>query len=711
MQSTFTIARIRGIPIGVNWSWLFVFALVVWSLTTNLFPQTYPGLSGTTYVAMGLIAAVLFFGSVLLHELGHAFQALREGMKIHGITLWLLGGVAQFSGMFPSPGAEFRIAIAGPIVSLALAVGFWLLSLAANAVGLTDAVVGVTDYLGRINGILFAFNLVPALPLDGGRVLRSWLWRRTGDFQTATSLAARTGTAFGFLLIAIGLVDFFMGVGGAGGLWLVFLGWFLTQAAQGEAQAAVLQEALRGLRVRDVMTPDPITVAPGMPLDRFLESMVHGRGHTTYPVVDDGGVRGLVSLRHAGGVPADQRSTRTVAQEMAPPERMTVVHPDQPIEEVFEAFTQDSRRAVVVDDGRVVGILSPIDVMRAVELERPRRPPRAAPKRSAGVIVWVVVGLLMLAAAGYLFTPPLVALKPGTTLNVAQDFTISGVPTDPVDGRYLLTSVQLDQPNGLEALFLAVTDRAELVPLSSVIPEGVDQQEYLQQQKEIFRQSQTLAAAAAAQAAGLDVTVSGDGVRVVETVPSSPAATVLEPGDVITEVDGRPVRIASDLQEALTSKPAGTTFELTVRRNGTELRTELESRRLEQLPEGGVGIGVVISTVDFQVDLPFEIDFRERNVGGPSAGLAYALAITDMLEPEDFATGRTVGATGTIDVDGEIGPVGGVQEKAVALVEADADVFLVPEQQVDEVTTDDIDVRGVSSLEEALRLLGAAGTA
>jgi PDZ domain-containing secreted protein/Zn-dependent protease/CBS domain-containing protein len=711
MESTFTLARIRGIPIGVNWSWLFVFALVVWSLTTRLFPNTYPGLSDTAYIAMGVIAAVLFFGSVLLHELGHAFQALREGMRIEGITLWLLGGVAKFSGMFPSPGSEFRIAIAGPAVSAALAVMFWLIALGGNAAELPDALVGVADYLARINGILFAFNLVPALPLDGGRVLRSWLWQRVGNFQTATALASRAGTAFGILLIGIGLFDFFTGVGGAEGLWLVFLGWFLIQAAQGEAQAAVLQEALRGLRVRDVMTPNPITVGPHMSLDRFLETVVHGRGHTTYPVVDEGGMRGLVSLRHAGAVPVEQRSTRTIAQEMLPGDQVRLVHPDQRVEEVFDAFTQDSRRAVVVDDGRVVGILSPTDVVRAVELERLRRPPGAAPRRSAGVVVWVVVGLLMIAAAGYLFTPPIVALRPGAALDVSRDFTISGVPTDPVDGRYLLTSVQLEQPNGLEAIFLAVTNQAELTPLSSVFPEGVDQQQYLQEQREIFRQSQTLAAAAAAQAAGLEVTATGQGVRVAEIVPSSPAASVLEPGDVITAIEGRPVRIASDLQEALTSRPAGTTFDLTVERDGTEVEEEVESRRLEQLPEGGVGIGVVITTVGFDVDLPFDIEFRERNVGGPSAGLAYALAITDMLDAQDFADGQTVGATGTIDVDGEVGPVGGVEEKAVALVDADADFFFVPEQQVDEVTTDEIDVRGVSSLEEALRVLGAAGSA
>ena len=711
MESTFTIGRVRGIPIGANWSWLFVFALVVWSLTTRLFPHTYPGLSTTAYVAMGLVAALCLFGSVLLHELGHALRALREGMRIEGITLWLLGGVAKFSGMFPSAGAEFRIAIAGPAVSAALAIVFTLVALGAKAAGLPEPIVGVADYVGRINAILFAFNLVPALPLDGGRVLRSWLWARLGSFQSATAMASRAGTVFGVLLIGIGLLDFVSGVGGVEGLWLLFLGWFLIQAAQGEAQAAILQETLPGLRVRDVMTSDPITVDSAMTVDRFLEGVVHGRGHTVYPVVDEGRFRGLISLRAVGSVPLDRRATRTVGEEMLPGADVPVLRPEQPVEDSFDSFSRDTRRVVVVDEGRVVGILSPADVVKAVEIERLRRGGPVAPRRSAGVVVWVIVGLLMLAAAGYLFTPPFVALKPGRALDLSDDFHVSGLSTDPVDGRYLLTSVTLERPNGLEAIFLAVTNRADLAPVSEVIPEDVDEQQYLRQQREIFRQSQRLAAAAAAQAVGLEVTVSGGGVRVTDIVPSSPAASVLERGDVITAVDGRPVRITSDLQEVLTSQPAGTSFRLEVQREGTEVIEEIQSRRLEQLPEGGVGIGVVISTVDFEVDLPFDIEFTERSIGGPSAGLAYALAIADVLDPGDFSGGRTIGATGTIDLNGEVGPVGGVNEKAAALVGAGADLFLVPEQQVDEVDAEEIEVQGISSVEEALGLLGATGDA
>ena len=711
MESTFTIVRIRGIRVGANWTWLIVFTLVLWSLTSTMFPQTYPGLSRTAYIGMGITAAVLLFGSVLLHELGHALRAIKEGMRIHGITLWLLGGVAQFSGMFPRAGAEFRIAVAGPAVSALLAVSLWLVTLGSKAVGLPDAIVGVADYLARINVILFAFNLVPALPLDGGRVLRSWLWNRLGNFQHATVLAARAGIGFGILLIATGLLDFLTGAGGAGGLWLLFLGWFLIQAAQAETQAAFLQEALRGRRVADLMTPDPVTVGPSLTIDRFLDGVVTGRGHSTYPVVDYGGLRGLMSLQRAGAVPSDKRARRTVSQQMWPAHDLPVVHPEQPMEDALDVLMQGPRRAVVVKDERVVGIVSLVDVMRAIELEQLRRTAGPTPRRSAGVAVWVVVGALMLAAASYLLTPPIVALRPGATLDVSTDISITGVPVDQLHGRYLLTSVELDRPNGLEAMYLAVTNQAELVPLSQIIPEDAGERLHLRQQRELFRQSQTLAAAAAARVTGMPVSVSGKGARVVDVVSSSPAASVLEPGDVIVGVDGRPVRIASDLQTALTSRPAGSAFELTVVRGDVQLTAELESRRLEQLPEGGVGIGVVITTRDFVVDLPFEIEFRERNIGGPSAGLAYALAITDMLDPQDIAAQRTIGATGTIDLDGKVGPIGGVDEKAAALVEADADLFLVPERQVDEISKNEIEVRGVSSLEEAITLLGLTGTA
>ena len=197
MRDSFTLGRIAGISFGVNWSWIVVFALIVWTLATGIFPETNPGFSDGAYVAMALVAAFLFFTSLVLHEFGHALQARREGMEIEGITLWLFGGVAKFKGMFPSAGAEFRIAIAGPLVSLVLGVLFVLV---AWLMGTPEAVDAVAAWLGYINLSLLVFNLLPAFPMDGGRIVRAIAWWKTGNRNSATRFAAAlVASAFGSL--------------------------------------------------------------------------------------------------------------------------------------------------------------------------------------------------------------------------------------------------------------------------------------------------------------------------------------------------------------------------------------------------------------------------------------------------------------------------------------------------------------------------------
>lgn len=233
-NGTFNLGRIAGIPIGVNWTWLAVFGLYVWSLESSVFPSTNPGLSHTTYVVMAFAAALLFFGSLLLHELGHALQARRDGVEIEEITLWMLGGVARFRGALPSAGAEFRIAIAGPVVTAVLSATFVGIAVLTRFASSVD---GVFAWLGYINLLLLGFNLLPALPLDGGRIFRSTLWRIKGDFAWATRIAAAVGFAIGALMIAAGLLSSFS-VGTFGGLWLVLVGWFVLMSARREALRA-----------------------------------------------------------------------------------------------------------------------------------------------------------------------------------------------------------------------------------------------------------------------------------------------------------------------------------------------------------------------------------------------------------------------------------------------------------------------------------------
>jgi Zn-dependent protease len=372
VSSSFTLGRVAGIRIGVNWTWLIVFALIVWSLATAVFPDQNPGLGDAAYLAMALVAAIAFFSSILLHELGHAVQARREGMEIEGITLWLFGGVATFKGMFPSAGAEFRIAIAGPLVSLALGLGF-----VGAAVLITgaDSVDGVAAWLGYINLALLVFNMLPALPLDGGRVLRSALWAGRDDFVTATRIAAGIGRGFGYLFIAGGVALFFW-ADATSGLWLAFIGWFLLGAASGEAAYAALREAVGDLRVRDMMVRDPKTVEPSQTIGELMDDVVWKHRYTTYPVVEQGRAVGLLPFRCVAQVPRGEWDERTVRDCMLPVDEVPALRADQPLEQAFAALGDGVGRGLVLDGERLVGFLSITDLVRALEV-------RGLPQRGA----------------------------------------------------------------------------------------------------------------------------------------------------------------------------------------------------------------------------------------------------------------------------------------------------------------------------------------
>jgi Zn-dependent protease/CBS domain-containing protein len=370
VNPTFQLGQIAGIRIGINWSWLIVFALIVWSLAAAVFPSQNPGLSDGEYVAMAVVAAVLFFASLLLHELGHALQARRDGVEIEGINLWLFGGVAQFKGGFPSAGAEFRIAIAGPLVSLALGVLFVLVAALA---GLPNAIDGVVAWLGFTNLILLAFNLLPALPLDGGRVLRSALWYLRGDLQWATWVASGVGRGFGFLLVGLGLF-MLIAEGTFSGAWLAFVGWFLLQAATAEARYVATEQALDGLRVRDLMIREPITVDADLTLGQFMDDVAWSRRYTTYPVLEHGHPVGLLAFRSVASVTRDEWNTRRVRDAMVPLEEVPLLTEAEPaIDALAELSTSDVNRGLVVADDRLAGFLSITDVARALEVGRPSR--------------------------------------------------------------------------------------------------------------------------------------------------------------------------------------------------------------------------------------------------------------------------------------------------------------------------------------------------
>jgi Zn-dependent protease len=374
MNGNLSLGSVGGVRIRLHWSLLVVFALIVWSLAATVFPSQNPGFSDGVYLTIAVVAALLFFASVLLHELGHAWQARREGLEIDGITLWLFGGVAQFKGAFPSAGAEFRIAIAGPLVSLVLGLGFVLIALA----GLPSAVDGVAAWLGYINLTLLIFNLIPAFPLDGGRVLRAALWRARGELGWATRIAADTGRGFGYLFIALGVLMFVV-QGSFSGAWLAFIGWFLLQAATADARYVATEQALAGLKVRDLMVRNPVTVDPDLTVGRFMDEIASSSRFTTYPVVDRGGRPiGLVAVSSVAAVPRSEWDTRRVRESMIPLEQVPLLaESSQAVDALADLSARPGAdRGLVVDNGHLDGLLSITDLARALEARRPPRPAR-----------------------------------------------------------------------------------------------------------------------------------------------------------------------------------------------------------------------------------------------------------------------------------------------------------------------------------------------
>jgi len=701
-ESRLTLLRVRGIPIGVGWSWLPIAAFLTWWLSTQVFPRGYEHLSSSTYLAMALASALLFFVSIVLHELGHAFRALKEGMRIEGITLWLLGGVARFLGMFPSAGAELRIAVAGPLVSVGLAVAFGALSVLSRPLGVPVPVRGVLDYLAAINGLVVLFNLLPALPLDGGRILRAIMWKRRGDFGAATRAAATLGQAFGFTLGAIGIV-LLSRHKMANGIWVALVGVFIVNAARSESSYGAVDDVLARTRVRDLMTPSPAGGSPGAMAavspettidDLIVRVAAEDAPLLAYPVLDGGVLVGLISLEQAGSVPPADRSTRTVAGAMTPRDKMAVLGADTPMREALGTIQAAAGPAVVTDGDRITGIVSMLDVARTLRGHLRRKGGHARPRRrrlaGGGIALAVLVGL------GIVWHPPIYILSPGPATNVSHDMTITGVPSRTPATAYLLTTVRADQHTALVDLVEMFRPHREVVTTAAVGSIAF--------QDEMFRESRVLAAAAAGKASGLEVTLTGQGVEVIGLVGGSPAAAVLRAGDIITAVDGAAVHTEFDLEDAVRPKPAGTRFALTVQREGRTLSVTTGSTKTSE----GTAIGIVGVTKGIDVASPFKITFVARDIGGPSAGLAYALAITDALSTGSPSPSGTVAATGTIDRVGTVGDVSGVDLKAVGARSRGARLFIVPADEMGAARGLVPDVKGVASLSDALSVLRPA---
>ena len=376
MDGNLSIGRYGGVEVRLNWSLLAVVALIVWSLSEGVLPDQNPGLSDNTYLGAAVVASLLFLASITLHELGHSWVALREGIEVDSITLWLFGGVSQLKGRFASPGAEFRVAVAGPLVSIVLGVLFVVIAVA----GLPSAVDGVAAWLGYINLILAAFNLLPASPLDGGRVLHSVLWRAKGDFAWATRVASEIGVGFGYLFIGLGIAMFIF-EGAFSGAWLAFIGWFLLQGARAEARYVATEQALAGLRVRDLMVRHPVTIDADSTIGRFMDDVAGSHRFTTYPVLEGDRPVGLLAFASVAAVPRSEWDTRRVRDTMFPLDDVPQFTEDElAVDALVELSAPTGNRGLVVDDGHLAGLLSITDIARALEVGRsPAQTPSTRP--------------------------------------------------------------------------------------------------------------------------------------------------------------------------------------------------------------------------------------------------------------------------------------------------------------------------------------------
>jgi Zn-dependent protease/CBS domain-containing protein len=360
------IARILGIPIYLHFSWLIIFGLIVWTLSTGYFPAQYPDLPVSSYWANGLVASVLFFVSILLHELGHAVVARRHGLRTRSITLFIFGGVAQLETDPQDGPAEFRMAAAGPVVSLALAGVFYA---CAALPFVSVSIAAVAKYLAGINLLLAAFNLVPAFPMDGGRLLRGALWGSIGKAR-ATRIASGAGSCFALFLILAGVFSLVAG-STLSGLWYVLIGWFIKDASAASYRQVRFDEALRGLSVRDAMVDPVVTVPSSGSVSEAASEYFMRTGYGAYPVTRGDAVVGLLCLKDVLRLSHEERDATSVQGAMRPLADAIVIDPDAPLAAAIAGMAQaQTGRLVVMQGERLVGLLTMNGVIRRLRVRK-----------------------------------------------------------------------------------------------------------------------------------------------------------------------------------------------------------------------------------------------------------------------------------------------------------------------------------------------------
>ena len=368
MNGTLKLGSVRGIVISVHYTWLIIFGLLTYSLAAVVFPTWYSDWSTGQYWLFGAIASLLLFAAVLAHELGHSLVALRKGIPVQSITLFIFGGVANIGKESETAGDEFQIAIAGPAVSLII--GGVSIGLYALIGRFNEQVGAILQYLAFANIILAVFNLIPGFPLDGGRVLRAILWGIVNNVERATRIASTVGVVVGYLFM-IGGIAYIIGGVLISGIWLIAIGWFLQNAAQQSYQQLVMQRSFEGVQAAMLMNPEPVVVEPYLTIDELVDRVVLARNVRGAPVMDGDRLVGIITLTDIKDVPRSDWSRLTVADRMTPADKLIVVQPQTPLDDVLQAMSaRDIHQVPVIADGRLVGMLNRSGIIQFLQLQR-----------------------------------------------------------------------------------------------------------------------------------------------------------------------------------------------------------------------------------------------------------------------------------------------------------------------------------------------------
>ena len=365
-RSSLHLFRLWGIPVEVNLSWLFVLALMTWSFATGWYTDVLPDGSKPELWLLGFLTAILLFVSILFHEFSHSLVASRNGLPIRKITLFLFGGVAQMDRDVDNPALELKMAAAGPAMSVVLTVVFFALSKLFSGHRL---LFPLTQNLAYINLIVLVFNMVPGFPLDGGRILRAVIWRKTGNIQRATRIASRIGNAFAIILMVYGVFNFFVGQF-VGGIWLIFIGYFLRQTAQSGYLLVTLQQTLGSLKVSDVMRAPVVTVDASLNLRHLVDDYFLKHHYGSFPVLESGALIGMVSLKDVKRVEMEDWQRATVRDIADREVAQYALHPEYAAETLLHLIMKKGygRLPVIDNDGRVVGIVSRRDLMETIKM-------------------------------------------------------------------------------------------------------------------------------------------------------------------------------------------------------------------------------------------------------------------------------------------------------------------------------------------------------